>query len=146
MPSIRAKPIRIILVSVSILMIGGAIIFALARIATREKPSTEISEDQLKAAGIGLPVGTTLRSEFTWATEWDGQGDRLSVRQKLREVGARFRAGQLHDDSGKEIRFYQMYNPGVPINYDDMMQRQHQELQQLKREFRVLAFYLPSKD
>lgn len=67
-------------------------------------------------------------------------GNQVTVEQKLRELRARCRRGKLVDASGREIYFYRLQgcwgNP--PEDYQQILQRQQQEIQRLKKRYTVI--------
>jgi hypothetical protein len=64
----------------------------------------------------------------------------ITVKQKLNELRARCRHGKLVDSRGREIRFYRLTgcwgNP--PADYLEIMQRQQNELNVLKKKYAVI--------
>jgi hypothetical protein len=63
-----------------------------------------------------------------------------TVRQTLARIKARCRRGKLVDGAGKQIYFYHLIgcwgNP--PENYMELLERQDQEIQRLKKKYRVI--------
>lgn len=66
--------------------------------------------------------------------------EKVTVEQKLTALQARCRDGKLVDGFGKEIRFYRLIgcwgNP--PYNYQDILQRQQEEINTLKERYTVI--------
>ena len=64
----------------------------------------------------------------------------ITVKDKLRQLGARCRGRRLVDKKGKQIRFHRLVgcwgNP--PANYLEIMEDQRQELARLRRRYRVV--------
>ena len=65
---------------------------------------------------------------------------KITVTTKLNQIGARCRAKRLVDARGKEIHFYRLTgcwgNP--PLDYEEILDNQRQELAQLRRRYRVV--------
>ena len=65
---------------------------------------------------------------------------KITVTSKLNQLGARCRAKRLVDARGKEIHFYRLTgcwgNP--PENYQEILDNQRQELECLRRRYRVV--------
>jgi hypothetical protein len=65
---------------------------------------------------------------------------KITVTTKLNQLGARCRARRLVDAKGKQIHFYRLIgcwgNP--PENYQEILDNQRQELEQLRRRYRVV--------
>jgi len=68
------------------------------------------------------------------------RGRAVTVKQLLIEIKARCRKGKLVDGSGLEIRFYRLIgcwgNP--PADYQEMLERQNNELNSLKKKYLVI--------
>jgi hypothetical protein len=68
------------------------------------------------------------------------QVKKITVEQKLKELGARCRRGKLVDARGREIRFYHLQgcwgNP--PPDYLEILERQRKELETLKKSYTVI--------
>jgi hypothetical protein len=69
-----------------------------------------------------------------------GEVERETVKQRLDKLDARCKAGKLVDARNKEIRFYQLQgcwgNP--PADYQEIMDAQQKELQELKKKYTVI--------
>ena len=69
-----------------------------------------------------------------------GKVKTVAVRQKLNQLRAHCRHGKLVDSRGKEIHFYHLTgcwgNP--PADYLKIMQRQEDELKELKKRYTVI--------
>jgi hypothetical protein len=69
-----------------------------------------------------------------------GEVERETVKQRLDKLDARCKAGKLVDAKNKEIRFYQLQgcwgNP--PADYQEIMNSQQKELQELKKKYTVI--------
>ena len=65
---------------------------------------------------------------------------KVTVTAKLNQLGARCRAKRLVDAKGREIRFYRLTNcwGNPPENYQEIVDKQNQELARLRRRFRVV--------
>ena len=65
---------------------------------------------------------------------------RLTVKEKLTALKARCKKGRLVDGRGREIRFYRLTgcwgNP--PANYEEILERQRNELSRLKKRYTVV--------
>ena len=65
---------------------------------------------------------------------------RVTVRDRLRQLKAHCKKGKLVDSSGREIRFYRLLgcwgNP--PADYQEQLAQQEQELQRLKKKYKVV--------
>jgi hypothetical protein len=65
---------------------------------------------------------------------------KITVEDKLTELKARCKKGKLVDASGKEIYFFRKTgcwgNP--PANYQEILQRQNDELEKLKKRYTVI--------
>ena len=68
------------------------------------------------------------------------RGRAVTVKQLLIEIKARCRKGKLVDGSGLEIRFHRLIgcwgNP--PADYQEMLERQNNELNSLKKKYLVI--------
>jgi hypothetical protein len=65
----------------------------------------------------------------------------LTVEKKLAEMKARCRRGKLVDARGREIRFFRSScwgNP--PADYQEIQQRENEELAKLKKAYTVIVF------
>ena len=66
--------------------------------------------------------------------------ERETVKQRLNKLDARCKSGKLVDGKNREIRFYQLQgcwgNP--PPGYQEIMNRQREELEELKRKYNVI--------
>ena len=64
----------------------------------------------------------------------------ITVRERLKELGARCRKGKLVDSKGKEIYFFRMSgcwgNP--PADYREILDNQDRELARLGKRYRVI--------
>ncbi|HET6671460.1 MAG TPA: hypothetical protein VFH15_14630 [Pyrinomonadaceae bacterium] len=69
-----------------------------------------------------------------------GPAKKITVTNKLNQIGARCRAKRLVDAKGKQIHFYRLTgcwgNP--PENYQEILDNQQQELARLRRRYRVI--------
>jgi hypothetical protein len=69
-----------------------------------------------------------------------GEVERESVKQRLDKLDARCKSGKLVDGQNREIRFYQLQgcwgNP--PPDYQEIMNRQREELEELKKKYNVI--------
>lgn len=69
-----------------------------------------------------------------------GEVERETVKQRLDKLDARCKAGKLVDAKNREIRFYQLQgcwgNP--PADYQEIMNAQQKELQELKKKYTVI--------
>ncbi len=63
-----------------------------------------------------------------------------TVRQTLAKIKARCKRGKLVDGAGRQVYFYQLIgcwgNP--PENYLELLEQQDQEIQRLKKKYRVI--------
>jgi hypothetical protein len=70
----------------------------------------------------------------------NGSEAKVTVDQTLKRLNAHCRKGKLIDAKGKEIYFYRLAgcwgNP--PADYQEVLQRQSEELEKLKRHYRVI--------
>jgi len=70
----------------------------------------------------------------------NGRGAQVTVDQTLRRLTAHCRRGKLVDANGREIYFYRLNgcwgNP--PEDYQEILQRQSEELQKLKKHYHVI--------
>ena len=66
--------------------------------------------------------------------------EKITVRDKLKEIGARCVRGKLIDGKGRQVRFYFLQgcwgNP--PADYLEIMERQRKEIESLKRTYTVI--------
>lgn len=64
----------------------------------------------------------------------------ITVKDKLKQLGARCRGSRLVDSRGKQIHFYRLTgcwgNP--PADYEEILENQRQELARLRRRYRVV--------
>ena len=62
------------------------------------------------------------------------------VNQRLDKMRARCKAGKLVDGKGREIRFYELQNcwGNPPADYLEILERQKNELQELRKKFTVI--------
>lgn len=84
-----------------------------------------------------LPKDVQLDEVVSYGKTADGN---VTVEKKLREIKARCRHGKLVDKKKKEIRFFRVScwgNP--PPDYLEIQQREHAELQKLKRRYTVIV-------
>src|SRR5258706_8259811 len=69
-----------------------------------------------------------------------GRIEKVTVRQTLSKMHARCSGSRLVDRAGREIRFYRLQgcwgNP--PADYAEILQRQSEELDKLKKQFTVV--------
>lgn len=69
-----------------------------------------------------------------------GEVERETVKQRLDKLDARCKSGKLVDAKNREIRFYQLQgcwgNP--PADYQEIMNAQQKELQELKKKYTVI--------
>ena len=69
-----------------------------------------------------------------------GEVERETVMQRLDKLDARCKSGKLVDGKNREIRFYQLQgcwgNP--PPGYQEIMNRQREELEELKKKYNVI--------
>ncbi|OLE51479.1 MAG: hypothetical protein AUG51_23590 [Acidobacteria bacterium 13_1_20CM_3_53_8] len=89
-----------------------------------------------------LPNGMKLTDIVSYRTIKPGarrQGA-ITVEQKLAELRARCKRGKLVDARGREIYFYRLQgcwgNP--PSDYQEILQRQDQEIRRLKKRYTVI--------
>ncbi len=85
-----------------------------------------------------LPKNVQLDEVVSYGRTADGN---VTVEKKLREIKARCRHGKLVDKKKKEIRFFRgscWGNP--PPDYLEIEQREHAELQKLKKRYTVIVF------
>ena len=87
-----------------------------------------------------LPSGIEPSSIVSAERQAGNKVIKVTVQQKLDKLSARCQNGTLVDSTGKEIRFYELAgcwgNP--PDNYQDILQRQQQELATLKAQYTVI--------
>jgi hypothetical protein len=64
----------------------------------------------------------------------------ITVKSRLNQIGARCRAKRLVDSRRREIYFYRLTgcwgNP--PLDYEEILKNQQQELERLRRRYRVI--------
>jgi hypothetical protein len=69
-----------------------------------------------------------------------GEVERETIKQRLDKLDARCKSGKLVDGKNREIRFYQLQgcwgNP--PPGYQEIMNRQREELEELKKKYNVV--------
>src|SRR2546426_63398 len=91
-----------------------------------------------------LPPGIRSSDVVTARVSRSGAGapglKKLTVGEKLRQLGARCRKGRLVDSSGKEIRLYRLVgcwgNP--PAGYREILEHQRAELEKLRKRYTVI--------
>ena len=92
------------------------------------------------AVAACLPAGVTLTTEFCPDPPGCAPEERITVRRKLTELGARARGGKLYDSAGKEIVFYQAPARGAPPP-PELEQQERRQLEELRREHTVIVMY-----
>ena len=102
-------------------------------------PSPVTAAPLALTAGTCLPPGIELSSVVS-AQATGGKVSKVTVQQTLDQLGAACQNGLLVDSSGKEIYFYPLKgcwgNP--PDNYQDILQKQRDELEKLKTQYNVI--------
>jgi hypothetical protein len=102
--------------------------------------SSPVTSPPAPTTSTCLPPDIELSSIVSAQSLGGGKIAKVTVQQKLDELGAQCQNGTLVDSAGKEIRFYQLAgcwgNP--PPNYQDILQRQQQELEKLKEQYTVI--------
>ncbi len=90
-----------------------------------------------------LPKGVALESIVSGENSKSANGSiqkTATVRQTLTRIKARCKRGKLVDGASKQVYFYQLIgcwgNP--PENYQELLERQDQEIQRLKKRYRVI--------
>jgi hypothetical protein len=93
-----------------------------------------------QSSGACLPSGIELSSVVSAQAMGGSKVSKVTVQQRLDEIGARCQNGKLVDSAGKEIRFYPLKgcwgNP--PDNYQDILQQQQVELDKLRAQYTVI--------
>ena len=89
-----------------------------------------------------LPKGITRNDVVSAESVGGGRkgAKRVTVEQKLKEIGARCRKGKLVAPNGKAIYFYRLQgcwgNP--PADYQEILSTQNKELEQLRKRYYVI--------
>ena len=86
-----------------------------------------------------LPEGFTLMDIVAYRNGQNGKEVNLTIKDKLLELKAECRAGKLIDPKKKEIKFFRLAcfgNP--PADYEEIMQKQQEELRQLQQQYTVI--------
>ncbi|HKR59276.1 MAG TPA: hypothetical protein VJS64_06040 [Pyrinomonadaceae bacterium] len=109
----------------TVLIIGGAGITAQARSNWQGCLPADIDADEV----IAVEPAAQGR-----------QAKQVTVKSRLNQLGARCRAKRLVDSKGRQIHFYRLTgcwgNP--PENYEEILNNQQQELERLRRRYRVI--------
>lgn len=107
-------------------------IASLMFVSSRRNPADCLPKDIKATDVVSAPVMMQGRAL--------GNAKIVRVGDKLKELGARCRRGKLVDAKGREIRFYHLQgcwgNP--PSDYLEIMERQRQELESLKKKYTVI--------
>lgn len=89
-----------------------------------------------------LPKGISRTDIVSAQLQRPGRGDgvKVTVEQKLKEIKARCRKGKLVDADGKQVYFYHLRgcwgNP--PEDYQEILNQQRLELEKLRKRYRVI--------
>jgi hypothetical protein len=86
-----------------------------------------------------LPETFTLDESIAYRTRSDGELQEIKLKDRLREMQASCRGGKLVDRQKREIRIFRVAcfgNP--PADYDEIRQREQEELSRLKKHFTVI--------
>ncbi|HKA18093.1 MAG TPA: hypothetical protein VKN18_07215 [Blastocatellia bacterium] len=94
--------------------------------------------DRLRACLPAAVKGTDIVS-----AQWlkpTNEVKRITVEEKLDEIKARCKKGELVDAHGKEVYFFRLTgcwgNP--PVDYQEILRRQDEQLTQLKKRYTVI--------
>ena len=106
------------------------IVFSLPSNLPAKKPSACLPKDIKRTDIVSAPIGKPGHAN----------AGRVTVEQKLKQIGARCRKGKLVDVDGKEVYFYRLQgcwgNP--PPDYQEILERQRKELEALRQRYRVI--------
>lgn len=87
-----------------------------------------------------LPQGYKLTDIVSYTPKQKGSDEYITIKDKLIELKARCKDGTLVDNKGREIRFFKFScfgNP--PIDFDEIRQREHSELERLQKDYTVIV-------
>jgi hypothetical protein len=125
-----------------ILIICGTSQIMCAQSKSRKNPKTA-SQINSKPQYDCLPEEIKLDlivSVISKTPSLKGEVERETAKQRLDKLAARCKSGKLVDGKNKEIRFYQLKdcwgNP--PIDYQEIIDKQQKELQELKKKYTVI--------
>lgn len=98
-----------------------------------------------------LPAGLTQERTVIIPTSGSRSSPatkRIKLKEALIQLGARCKKGKLRDKSGKEIYFFTLTgcwgNP--PDNYQQILEKQEQELRRLKKKYAVIQIPCSESD
>jgi hypothetical protein len=87
-----------------------------------------------------LPEGFTPADVVSYTRKHKDKEGFLTLQDKLVELKARCKSGKLVDGKGREIRFFRVTCYGnPPENYEELMQKEREELEALQKHFTVIV-------
>ena len=87
-----------------------------------------------------LPESFKLTDVVSYGQKRKGSDEDITIKDKLVQIKARCKGGKLLDGKGKEIKFFKFScfgNP--PIDYDEIMQKEREEFDKLKKDYTVIV-------
>jgi hypothetical protein len=109
----------------TVLLIGGASVMVQAKSNWQACLPADVDADEVIAVEPAAP-GKPAKQ--------------ITVKSRLNQLGARCRAKRLVDSRRREIHFYRLTgcwgNP--PLDYEEILKNQQQELERLRRRYRVI--------